>query len=38
MGLNGGLQDAANASGKLIEVLLNGGSARLLVDWVEVAA
>ena len=30
MGLNGGLQDAANLSGKLADVLLEGGSPRLL--------
>ena len=30
MGLNGGLQDAANLCGKLAEILLNGSSAELL--------
>ena len=30
MGLNGGLQDAANVAEKLVAVLLDGGSARLL--------
>lgn len=30
MGLNGGLQDGANAAEKLIEVLLNGAPARLI--------
>jgi 3-(3-hydroxy-phenyl)propionate hydroxylase len=30
MGLNGGIQDAVNAAGKLSEILLNGGSDRLL--------
>ena len=30
MGLNGGLQDAANAADKLVAMLLDGGSSRLL--------